>query len=60
MTRPAFAAARYQSDDYRHGKEWDMNMTGELRWFTAAREFGPLRVRSRRGTAAENVLEVAA
>ena len=60
MTRPALAAARYDSDDYPHGKEWNMNMTGEVKWFAAAGEFGLVRVRSSRGTAAENVPEVVA
>ena len=60
MTRPALAAARYDSDDYPHGEEWDMKMTGEVKWLTAAEEFGLVRVRSRRGTAAENIPEVAA
>jgi hypothetical protein len=60
MKRPPLAAVRYDSDGYPHGKEWDMNMTREVKWFTAAAEIGLVRVRSRRGTAAENVPEVAA
>ena len=60
MTRPALAAARYDSDDYPHGKEWDMNMTGDVKWLTAVVDFGVVRVRSRRGTAAENIPDVAA
>ena len=58
MTRPAFAAARYDSDDYPHGEEWIMNMTGEVKWLTATVDFGLVRVRSRRGT--ENLPDVAA
>ncbi len=60
MTRPVLAAARYDSGDYPHGEERDMNMTGKVKWFTAAGEFGLVRVRSRRGTAAENVPEATA
>ena len=37
-----------------------MSKTGDVKWFTAAEGFGLGRVRSRRGTAAENVPEVAA
>ena len=54
------AAVRHDSDGYTHGKEWDMSKTGDVKWFTAAEGFGLGRVRSRRGTAAENVPEVAA
>jgi len=37
-----------------------MGKTGDVEWFTAAEGFGLGRGRSRRGTAAENVPEVAA
>ncbi len=60
MTRPAFAAALYDSDDYPHGEEWDLNMTGKGKWLTAAEDFGLVSLRSRRGTAAESMPEVAA
>ena len=60
MTRPALAAARYDSDDYPQGEEWNMNMTGKVKWLTAEVDFRLVRVRSHRGTAAENIPDVAA
>ena len=60
MTRPALAAARYDADDYPHGEEWDMNMTGEVKWLTAAMDFGLVCERSRRGTAVKNIPDVPA
>jgi hypothetical protein len=60
MTTSALAAARYDPDDYPYGEEWDMNMKGQVKGLSAGVDFRLVRARNLRGTAAENIPDVAA